>query len=126
MTIEIRRARTEDYPKIVVLQKANQPANLTAQSMQQRGFVTANMDEKALDAINRALGVWVAVEGQELAGFVCIQPSEFLPRHPVIQTMMETFPEQRFRDATLDTQRVFVYGPVCVAQHYSGQGLLKR
>lgn len=121
----IRKALPVDYPGIVALQRENRPENLTDEQKRQ-GFVVSNMDEEQFAAINDALGVVVAVDADRVAGFLCMVPSKAQPRHPVVQAMVETFPNQRFNGASLDEQRVFVYGPVCIGMAWRGKGVLKR
>ncbi|MFJ2986746.1 GNAT family N-acetyltransferase [Collimonas sp. NPDC087041] len=123
--MEIRQAVAADYPKIVALQMANRPERLSA-AEQQQGFIVSQLDEAQLEAINRALGVVVAIDGEQLAGFLCMVPTTMQPRHPVVEAMLATFPSQQFNGKPLDHQRVFVYGPVCIGREWRGQGLLQK
>jgi hypothetical protein len=121
----IRKALPIDYPGIVALQHENRPENLTDEQKRQ-GFVVSNMNEEQFAAINDSLGIVVAVDADRIAGFLCMVPSEVQPRHPVVQAMVDTFPVQQFRGASLAGQRVFVYGPVCIGHAWRGKGLLRR
>ncbi|MDB5767347.1 MAG: hypothetical protein JWQ61_2161 [Collimonas fungivorans] len=123
--MEIRQARNEDYPKIVQLQLENTPERLSAAERQQ-GFIVSQMDEAQLEAINQALGILVAVDGAQLAAFVCMAPAAMQPRHPVVDAMLATFARQQFGGKSLEQQRVFVYGPVCIGREWRGKGLLQQ
>ncbi|PFH12548.1 acetyltransferase (GNAT) family protein [Collimonas sp. PA-H2] len=123
--MEIRLARSEDYPEIVRLQLQNTPDRLT-ETERQQGFVVSSMDEQQLAAINQALGIVVAVDGEQLAGFVCMAPSQTQPRHPVVEAMLASFGQQQFNGQPLQQQRVFVYGPVCIGRQWRGQGILQK
>jgi len=121
----IRKALPIDYPGIVALQRENRPENLTDEQKRQ-GFVVSNMNEEQFAAINDSLGIVVAVDANHIAGFLCMVPSQVQPRHPVVQAMVDTFPDQRFNGAPLVEQRIFVYGPVCIGMAWRGKGVLKR
>jgi hypothetical protein len=123
--IHIKQATPADYPGILKLQSANQPEQLNEEEKKQ-GFVVSNFTAEALDAMNKALGILVAVSDDEVAGFVCMAPTEPLPGHPVIQAMFTTFPQQQFNGKALSQQRVFIYGPVCIDKNRRGQGILKK
>ena len=123
--IEIRLARSEDYSKIVRLQLQNTPDQLSADEKKQ-GFVVSSMNEQQLAAINQALGIVVALDGEQLAGFVCMAPSETQPRHPVVEAMLASFGRQQFEGRPLQQLRVFVYGPVCIGRQWRGQGILQK
>lgn len=121
----VRKALPSDYPGIVALQSENRPENLTDEQKKQ-GFVVSNMNEEQVAAINDSLGIVVAVDAERIAGFLCMVPSEVQPRHPLVQAMVDTFPTQQFMGASLDRQRVFIYGPVCIGLAWRGKGLLRR
>ncbi|SFB13817.1 hypothetical protein SAMN04515620_12034 [Collimonas sp. OK607] len=124
--MEIRRATPEDYEKIIALQLENTADNLSEEERLQ-GFIVSAMDTQKVAAINQALGILVAMDGERLAGFLCMAPSDAPPpRHPVVDAMLQTFPEQQFGGKTLQQQRVFVYGPVCVGKAWRGQGIAKK
>jgi hypothetical protein len=123
--MDIRQARAEDYAKIVNLQQENTPDRLS-EAEKRQGFVVSSMDERQLDAVNQALGILVAVDGEQLAGFVCMVPSETTPRHPVVEAMLASFGQQQFDGKPLQQQRVFVYGPVCIGKQWRGQGILQN
>ncbi|AIY41840.1 Acetyltransferase [Collimonas arenae] len=123
--MQIRQAAISDYPKIVKLQLENTPGQLSdAEKLQ--GFVVSDMDEQQFAAINQALGILVAMDGDQLAGFVCMVPLAMQPRHPVVDAMLATFANQQFDGKTLLQQRVFVYGPVCIGKQWRGQGVLQK
>lgn len=125
VSIEIKRAMPADYPGILALQYANRPEQLSEADRQQ-GFIVSDFTTESLDTINKALGILVATAGDDIAGFVCMVPTDPLPAHPVIQAMFKTFPQQVFRGETLDSMKVFIYGPVCINKKWRGRGILKQ
>ncbi|MEO6919813.1 MAG: hypothetical protein ABI171_12505 [Collimonas sp.] len=123
--MQIRQAGAGDYPKIIKLQLENTPGQLS-ETEKLQGFVVSSMDEQQLAAINQALGILVAMDGDRLAGFVCMAPTTMQPRHPVVDAMLATLADQQFGGKSLLRQRVFVYGPVCIGKQWRGQGILQK
>ena len=123
--MKIRQAKASDYPQILRLQYDNTPAHLSAEQKQQ-GFIVSQMDEKQLDDINRQLGVLVADDNGRIAGFVCLHTTDQQPRPGIVDAMLAQLPRARLNGVPLDRLRLFMYGPVCLAADYRGQGLLRR
>ncbi|WP_260516012.1 GNAT family N-acetyltransferase [Serratia fonticola] len=121
----IRQAVPGDYPAILALQAQNTPDHLTPQQRQQ-GFIVSQMNEQQLANINHGLGILVVTEDEQLAGFVCLMPTDTQPRPPVVDAMLHTLAMQRFQDQALDQQRVFLYGPVCLSAEWRGKGVLRQ
>jgi len=123
--ITIRKAEARDYPAIIKLQNANTPDQLSEEEKKQ-GFVVSSMTEDTLDAINKNLAVLIAVQGDELVGFVCLATTDPVPEHPVVKAMYDSFPQQIFNHKPLTEYRVFLYGPVLINQKWRGQGIAKK
>ncbi len=121
----IRQAISSDYPAILALQAQNTPEHLTADQKQQ-GFIVSKMSERQLASINNGLGILVAIEGEQLAGFVCLMPVSAQPRPPVVDAMLQTLAAQSFGGQSLSQQRVFLYGPVCLNAEWRGKGVLRQ
>lgn len=123
--ITVKQAETKDYSAIINLQNANTPDQLSEEEKKQ-GFVVSSMTIQTLDAINKSLGVLVAMEGDQLTGFVCLAPTHPLPEHPIIKAMYDSFPQQTFHNKPLSHYRVFLYGPVLINPMWRGKGILKK
>lgn len=91
----IRRARPTDYPAILQLQGENVPEALD-ESQKRQGFIVSRMNEAQLATINRGIGIWVAEQENQLAGFVCLMPADAQPRPPVVDAMLATLATQSF------------------------------
>lgn len=124
--MNIRQATAADYPQILQLQHANTPEQLTAEQKRQ-GFIVSKMNESQLDAINHGLGILVADDAGRIAGFVCLHSvADSLPRPAVVDSMLAQLPQALLAGRRLSDLRVFLYGPVCLANDYRGQGLLRQ
>ncbi|TQI80190.1 hypothetical protein FHU10_4950 [Serratia fonticola] len=121
----IRQAVPNDYPAILALQAQNTPEHLSAEQRQQ-GFIVSQMNDKQLASINSGLGILVATEGEQLAGFVCLMSTDAQPRPAVVDAMLQTLASQSLDGLPLSQQRVFLYGPVCLSAEWRGKGVLRQ
>ncbi|WP_431222714.1 N-acetyltransferase family protein [Serratia sp. L9] len=121
----IRQAIPSDYPAILTLQAQNTPEQLTVEQRQQ-GFIVSQMNEKQLSSINNGLGILIAVEDEQLAGFVCLMPADAQPRPSVVDAMLHALSTQSFDGQPLSQQRLFLYGPVCLSAEWRGKGVLRQ
>lgn len=121
----IRQAIASDYPAILALQAKNTLENLNDLQRQQ-GFIVSEMNEAQLATLNADLGILIAEQNGELAGFVCLARPNMQPRPPVVDAMMSALPHHYFADTLITKQQLFLYGPVCLASEWRGKGVLKR
>jgi predicted GNAT superfamily acetyltransferase len=122
--VSYRRALPGDYAAILELQSANYIANLSAHE-RQKGFLSAQFTPEQIAQIAQDLGTIVAVVDDQIVGFVCAFRNEFETGSPVIARMLESYDRFIFEARPLSTFKSYVYGPVCVAREYRGQGLLR-
>ena len=123
--MEIRKAERKDYPQILQLQSENAPDQLSDEQKRQ-GFIVSRMSGEELDAINRDLGILVIRDVGIIAGFVCLNRTTHRPRPGVVAALLEKLPLAVFNGCPLSEQRLFLYGPVCLASAYRGKGLLRQ
>jgi predicted GNAT superfamily acetyltransferase len=119
-----RRPLPGDYTAILDLQSANYIANISVQEREQ-GFLSAQFTLEQTAQIAQDLGTIVAVVDDQIVGFVCAFRNEFETGSPVIAKMLESYDRFMFEAKPLRTFRSYIYGPVCVAREYRGQGLLR-
>lgn len=125
MTFTLRQATAADFDAILDLQAQNTPEHLSGQDRRQ-GYIVSRMERRQLEAINSQLGIMVALRGDTLAGFVCLMPPDARPRPPVVDAMLEIAAGQRLAQQNIRDLRTFLYGPVCIAAAFRGQGLLQQ
>jgi predicted GNAT superfamily acetyltransferase len=124
MTMEIRRARPEDYADILALQSANFIANLSAEERRE-GFLSAQFTAEQTAQIAEDLGTMVAVTNRQVAGFLCAFRNEYETGSPVIAEMLAAYDRLRFEARSLRSFHSYIYGPVCIAREHRGRGLLR-
>lgn len=122
--VSYRRALAGDYPAILNLQSVNYISNLSAHERTQ-GFLSAQFTPEQTARIAEDLGTIVAVVDDQIVGFVCAFRNEFETGSPVIAKMLGSYDRFIFEARPLSTFNSYIYGPVCIAREYRGQGLLR-
>ena len=122
--VAYRRALPGDYAAILELQSANYIANLSTHEREQ-GFLSAQFTSEQTAQIAKDLGTIVAVIDDKIVGFVCAFRTEFETGSPVIAKMLESYDRFIFEARPVNTFKSYIYGPVCIAREYRGQGLLR-
>jgi hypothetical protein len=120
--MEYRRSTPADLPGIVALQDANLPG---ARPAPEQGYLSARLDADRFLAIARDLAVMVALDGSELAGYLCASHNDLGAKIPIVAAMLQQLPRLTFLGRRLASQRTFTYGPVCVGARWRGTGVLR-
>jgi hypothetical protein len=121
---QYRRAVTADYEQILQLQSENYIANLT-EAERKSGFLSAEFSLEQTARIAEDLGTTVAIVDGRVVGFLCAFRNEFSTGSAVIAEMLRAYPRFRFEGRRLSAFISYLYGPVCIARGYRGQGLLR-
>lgn len=122
--IIFRRASAADYPEIIALHKKNLFSNLS-DIERQDGFLSIDISEPLLAAINEDVAVIVGVQEKVAIAYVCATTQEYSQQIPLLKYMMSLYPETMFQGQPLSNYRSFLYGPACVAAAYRGTGILQ-
>lgn len=122
MTIEFSRSETAHRDAILALLAEARGDDLNDAERGRQGFVQGQMDESILARFQAGSGVFVAYEGQTLAGVAMTSLPGMVEHGPPGQTAVAV--AQAHPDVARD--RTFVYGPLAIDRRYQGQGLLTR
>jgi hypothetical protein len=122
--VRYRRLEAGHLPGVLALQEANLYTKLDAQERRD-GFLSARFSAEQFGAMERDLAVIVAVDGEDVGGYLCASSLAFNRSIPLLAAMIECFPRLPFLGRALDAQRSFVYGPVCVSRERRGTGVLR-
>ena len=125
MEIFCRRAGADDFPAILKLQSANYLPNLAPEDRIQ-GFLSAEFNPTQIAAIADDLGIMVAIDAGEIAGYLCAFRNEFEHSSPVLATMLRSYDRVHFAGRSISSYRSYIYGPVCIARDYRGRGVLRQ
>lgn len=122
MTIEFFRSGAADRRDILALLVEARGDDLSDVERARQGFVQGQMDASILARFQAGSGVFVAREGQTLAGVAMTSSPGMVEHGPPGQTaaaMAEIYPD-------VPPDRMFLYGPLAIDRRYRGQGLLTR
>lgn len=123
--IDYRRAIPQDYVGIEKLSAANQ-FSASNPDAQQQGFLSAQMSLAQIEHFANELGIVVAVEDGDVAGFLNLSIAEGDRQPPIIKQMVSHFYELHYQSKLMNEYQIFLYGPVCISAAYRGQGLLRK
>ncbi|MFF3568999.1 GNAT family N-acetyltransferase [Nocardia jiangxiensis] len=117
MTIRVRRSGPDDRAAILRLMAAARGDGLSPDERAERGFVQGTMDEAVLARFEAGTGVFLAEEGDRLAGFAMTSGAVDPPDGPPRRTLEAA-------RAAVGDQRIFLYGPAAVDPSFQGRGVL--
>ena len=121
--IRYRKATPTDFDGILRLQHQNLITTLQEKDLSQ-GFLMIEFTREQLYMINGELGIFVAVQGKEVIGYLLAESIVFAVGSPLIAHMFSRLKEFTFDNVPLSSRKLFVYGPVCINKQYRGQKIL--
>jgi len=113
-----------DYPAIVKLHQANLWRNLSPEERLD-GFLSVGWDRTQIEAANHDLAVMVAESDSSIIGYLGGTTIAYSRQFPLLNAMIELYPEIQFQGRSLAEYQSFVYGPICIHTHYRGTGVLQ-
>lgn len=119
-----RRAMPADYSALVRIAEENARDTLS-DTERKSGFITGHFTPEKLAGMNDNLAIVVAEDGGAITGFLCAATRDLPNPAPIVRAMLASYARVSFRGRLLSDWNSFIYGPVCVAAAYRGQGLLK-
>ena len=89
-----------------------------------QGFLMIEFTREQLYKINGELGIYAAIKGNEVIGYLMALSVGFAIGSPLIAHMFTRLKEFTFDKVPLSFCKLFVYGPVCIDRQYRGQKIL--
>ena len=115
-------ATSADFEAILALQELNHLSTLPETSRDD-GFLTTYLDIPKMEYLVARNGLFVAKIGAELAGFACSEAWDLSGERGFHNDVVALFP-LHLNNREIDAQNSRLYGPVCVAARFRGQGVL--
>ena len=122
--MDVRRATPLDMPGVLQLQAASFIGNLSAEDRED-GFVSIEFTSQQFDAMAEDCAPIVAVEHDQVLGYLCSASVNYCKQFPLLAALVQCFPKLQYAERPLDSYRIFIYGPVCIARSQRGRGLLR-
>lgn len=120
--IAVSLATPADFAAILALQERNH-LNFLPEDARGDGFLTTFLEMPKLENLVAQHGLFVARAGDEIAGFLCSEAWDLSGErefHARVATLFPLFLDGR----EISAQNSRLYGPVCVAAEFRGQGVL--
>ncbi len=91
------------------------------------GFVTTPFTKEQLaDIINKEQGIFIALDGQEVIGYVMSASWGYWSKWPMFAFMIEDLPNLTYLGKTLSVENSYQYGPVAIDKRVRGTGVLEQ
>ncbi|PZP44165.1 MAG: GNAT family N-acetyltransferase [Pseudopedobacter saltans] len=116
----------EDLKRILELQKANLPENISEDEKRSQGFVTVHHSLTQLQQMASFEPQIVALDEGKVVGYVLCMVSDMRGEFPEIAPMFEMLPSIKMGEKFLSQYNYIVCGQACVDKRYRGKGLLKK
>ena len=124
--MQIRYHRDDsDLKAIKKLQSLNTMEALSSEDRISEGFVTCIYDTRMLKTMCGAWKHVLAWDAQVLSGYALCMLGSTIESYPILQTMVEQFKVQSWRNRLIIDCDFVVVGQVCVAKGYRKQGVLQ-
>jgi GNAT superfamily N-acetyltransferase len=90
------------------------------------GFVTTPFTSELLEElITKERGIFIAKDGDRLAGYAMSASWEYWSKWPLFQFMIDGLKDLNYHGQKLDITNSYQYGPVCVDRAYRGTGVFE-
>jgi hypothetical protein len=122
--IQYRKATPADFEGILRLQHQNLLTTLKGEDLSQ-GFLSIEFTREQLHKVNSELGIFVALQGKEVIGYLMAESIEFATGSPLIAHLLKRLKDFVYEDVPLSSRCLFVYGPVCIDKQHRGDGILE-
>jgi len=91
------------------------------------GFVTTSFTKEQLSSlISQEQGLFIALEDDEVVGYVMSASWEFWSIWPMFAYMIQDLDNLEYLGQKLSVKNSYQYGPVCIDKKYRGSGLLEE
>lgn len=117
---------SQDLLSIIELQKANLPANITAEEKQQQGFVTVVHSIEDLTKLHDIEPHVIAKADDRVVAYLLAMTAASSQDIPVLVPMFNIFNQTVFQEKCIAEYQYLVVGQVCVDKAFRGQGILDQ
>ncbi|MFT3824481.1 MAG: GNAT family N-acetyltransferase [Chitinophagaceae bacterium] len=112
-----------ELQQILELQQKNLADNIDASEVQSQGFVTVQHTLEKLQQMHNIAPSVIIKDGEKVVAYAITMPKECSQIIPVLVPMFKVLENINWKGKSLDQQRYYVMGQICVDKAYRGQGL---
>jgi hypothetical protein len=124
--MELKIAQTSDVEKILKLHNLYQVDSIKEEDKKDGFVTTAFTKEQLTDIINKEQGIFIAIDNNEVVGYVMSASWQYWSAWPIFAHMIQDLPKLHYLGTTLSINNSYQYGPVCIDKRYRGSGLLAK
>lgn len=125
-TVRFKIAELSDIESILKLHFKYQVDSI-AQEDKKDGFVTTAFTVEQLSSlITQEQGLFIALDSDEVVGYVMSASWEFWSIWPMFVHMIKDLENLEYLGQKLTVQNSYQYGPICIDKKFRGSGLLEE
>ena len=122
----LKIAQVEDIDSILKLHYKYQVDKIKENDKKDGFVTTAFTKEELSDLITLEQGIFIAVEDEEVIGYVMSASWSFWSRWPMFAFMINDLPKLTYLEQKLSIDNSYQYGPVCIDKKVRGTGVLEK
>ena len=124
--MELRVAKISDIENIQKLHARYQIDTIKEEDKKD-GFVTTSFSKEELsDIITQEQGIFLAIEDNQIIGYVMSASWQFWSKWPMFAFMIEDLPNLEYLGEKLSLDNSYQYGPICIDKSVRGTGVLEK
>lgn len=123
--MQLKVAETADIDNTLALHRRYQLDSIREEDKADGFVTTAFTREQLQELIEQEQGLFIAYEGDDVVAYVMAASWQFWSRWPMFAHMVKDLPNLTYLGQTLSVDNSYQYGPVCIAGHRRGSGLLE-
>ena len=122
----VRVSSDEEINGIYRLHCQNHRNNLSADEMQQEGFVSATYDFDLLKKMNGLCPSIIAKVDKEVVGYALVVTRDFYGNYELLDDLFNSIDLLSFNAECLKDVNYVMVGQLCVAKEYRGMGVVQQ
>ncbi|HIP45163.1 MAG TPA: GNAT family N-acetyltransferase [Sulfurospirillum arcachonense] len=124
--MKLKIAQLDDIDSILKLHFMYQVDSIEQEDKKDGFVTTAFTHEQLSNLITKEQGLFIAIENDEVVGYVMSASWEFWSIWPMFVQMIKDLDSLEYLEQKLTTKNSYQYGPVCIDKKYRGSGLLEK
>lgn len=124
--MKLKIAEVSDIDGILKLHNKYQIDSIKEEDKKDGFVTTAFSQEELKNIIVQEQGIFIAVQDDEVMGYVMSASWQYWSKWPMFAFMIEELPKLEYLGQTLRIGNSYQYGPVCIDKRVRGTGLLEQ
>lgn len=127
MSVDIVRVSSDDeLAGILSLHRENLLTNLSEETKQKEGYVTAEYNLQLLQTMHQLSPAVIAKDGETVVGYVLVVTRQFYGKHALMDDLFNCVDNITYQGDKLRDVDYALCGQLCVGKSHRGLGLVQR